>query len=56
MRYLHPLPKDVWFEDFETWQMHQNEKRKDKELTEHINKILRARDELLQDADIGAKC
>ena len=31
----------------------QNEKRKDKELTERIAKILKIRDEVLREADIG---
>ena len=31
----------------------QNEKRKDMELTERINMILRKRDELLREADMG---
>lgn len=31
----------------------QNEKRKDKELTEHIQRILQQRDEVMKGADIG---
>lgn len=37
-------------------QFYENEKRKDQELTEKIQKLLKHRDGLLKDADVGAHC